>query len=372
MNEKQQQLSACQSVQDLLSAYLDGELTSEEQTFVSTHLQSCEDCQAEYQQLLQLKQAFANMPEVSLPEYFAADLHQKLLNVAEAEKQAVAPVIKPKKFWQRSWFPRTVAAAIVLCVGINVVHILYQEDGAGVSQNNLAVANLEESAGEEYQPDTMLRATDGAATEQDEREEESVSEDIVEEYQPKRLTTYQEAAEEQQSNQQVTLASQNGAKQITPADLPDTASIEENTTTEESQTDKDGAEALSEGEPNQEIVGSSYQGGSGGSNSNEGSAGGGSTAEVLPTAQIILSQAESSQVYADCLQFLQSDSGQILADRPEGENWLLRLELQQRDVLQLLDLLTEKYAVVQNETSAIMNLPADQSIQLTIIIQSNS
>ena len=62
MNEKQQQLSACQSVQDLLSAYLDGELTSEEQTFVSTHLQSCEDCQAEYQQLLQLKQAFANMP----------------------------------------------------------------------------------------------------------------------------------------------------------------------------------------------------------------------------------------------------------------------------------------------------------------------
>lgn len=51
----------CNKVSNLLSAFMDGELLGYEHRLIHQHLQRCAECQAEYEELLQMKRLLAAM-----------------------------------------------------------------------------------------------------------------------------------------------------------------------------------------------------------------------------------------------------------------------------------------------------------------------
>lgn len=89
---------ACEKIQDLLSPYLDGELTPEEKAAVEAHLSSCREC-AELLSLLRVAtESLAAFPEVEP----GPDLKAKLYAIPDRKKKfrfgldfLVKPALQP-------------------------------------------------------------------------------------------------------------------------------------------------------------------------------------------------------------------------------------------------------------------------------------
>ncbi len=68
----------CRQVEENLSAYLDHELTDEENARIKNHLDSCSVCQKEVQALSDTISMLASLPEIIPPASFRRELHAKL------------------------------------------------------------------------------------------------------------------------------------------------------------------------------------------------------------------------------------------------------------------------------------------------------
>lgn len=102
----------CRYVQSRLSAYLDFELSGEEQQLIRSHLEQCMECSAEFESLRRTKQLLRQMPVVkpqSGPE-------QVLMRVRQAPPVAPRPAMRfrwhPPRFWQYAGGFALVAALI--------------------------------------------------------------------------------------------------------------------------------------------------------------------------------------------------------------------------------------------------------------------
>lgn len=69
----------CEEIKELLSAYADGELVSQEKLLVQVHVSSCENCSRLAGELKSLKLALSRVPQKELPDMFMASLKQKML-----------------------------------------------------------------------------------------------------------------------------------------------------------------------------------------------------------------------------------------------------------------------------------------------------
>jgi len=90
----------CRYVQSRLSAYLDFELSGDEQQLIRSHLEECIECSCEFESLRRTKQLLRRMPIVkphSCPE-------QVLLRVRQAQPAAPRPALgirwHPPRVWQ--------------------------------------------------------------------------------------------------------------------------------------------------------------------------------------------------------------------------------------------------------------------------------
>lgn len=72
----------CSKIQSLLSAYLDGEVTGEEQLAIRRHLKDCKGCSAEHESLQTTKRLICSL-SVRQPR---ADLEQMILDVLAEEE----------------------------------------------------------------------------------------------------------------------------------------------------------------------------------------------------------------------------------------------------------------------------------------------
>lgn len=93
----------CKSVQSLLSAYLDRELTGTELLQFREHLHSCAECRAEETELRQLKSLFGSL---SIPEPPADFADRLCANVLKA-----APVAEPRFNLKKSFLTFGAVAA---------------------------------------------------------------------------------------------------------------------------------------------------------------------------------------------------------------------------------------------------------------------
>ncbi len=79
----------CEDVREIISLYIDNELNGEERNEIIEHLQSCEECNREYEDLLTIKRLLSETPEIELPSNFKEELHKKLVeSVLQEENKA--------------------------------------------------------------------------------------------------------------------------------------------------------------------------------------------------------------------------------------------------------------------------------------------
>ncbi len=69
----------CYAVRRLLNPYIDEELDEKSMDDIQAHLDSCEDCKLEYNELLYTKRLLENTPPLELPDNFGDMLHIKLI-----------------------------------------------------------------------------------------------------------------------------------------------------------------------------------------------------------------------------------------------------------------------------------------------------
>ena len=67
-----------EEVQNLLSAYLDGELTQADRQRVRIHLEDCPDCRREFDQLQELRKLTGSLEFVDPPEDKMQEIEQRL------------------------------------------------------------------------------------------------------------------------------------------------------------------------------------------------------------------------------------------------------------------------------------------------------
>lgn len=103
----------CEQMTDLLSAFLDGELTAIEQKQVQEHLEQCPECRALYEQLQTLHTSFSDLEEIPAPENFA----QGVMSRIKAEQTPAKPKVIPLFKRPQMRAVMGLAACAVLCIG---------------------------------------------------------------------------------------------------------------------------------------------------------------------------------------------------------------------------------------------------------------
>lgn len=131
----------CTECSDKIWDYLDGTLSETEQTEIQAHLESCNVCKAELEEIANIRKELHGLPFVELPEGYHAELMQKL-----QEETKVLPFRKKK---ERRWKPYSLIAAALLIVaaigGIDGIQkyqsvVLTAEEKTGVKSKEISPA----------------------------------------------------------------------------------------------------------------------------------------------------------------------------------------------------------------------------------------
>ncbi len=120
----------CEQMTALLSAYVDGELTEQEEMQVQEHLAQCADCRALLEQLQALHTSFSDLEEIPAPEGFAQGVMSRI-KAEERPKAKVIPLFKRPQVRAMA----AVAACAVLCLGLGRDALL-----GGMDMNSAQVA----------------------------------------------------------------------------------------------------------------------------------------------------------------------------------------------------------------------------------------
>lgn len=127
----------CREIEELLSAYIDGELQGAEAFAVTEHLSRCSQCRWELLQLQETANLLRNLPEIEPPADFHWSLRQRLNSFKEDK-----PWYKRFNFNRWFGFGTVTAAALLLCmVVINALNPWQSlpQDSRELKQENIAL-----------------------------------------------------------------------------------------------------------------------------------------------------------------------------------------------------------------------------------------
>ena len=106
----------CEQMNDLLWAFLDGELTAQEEEQMHAHLEQCADCRALLEQLQTLRTSFSDLEEIPAPEGFADGVMKR---IKVESKPKVIPLFKRPQVRALT----AMAACAVLFVGLGSIRM---------------------------------------------------------------------------------------------------------------------------------------------------------------------------------------------------------------------------------------------------------
>ena len=106
----------CEQMNDLLWAFLDGELTAQEEEQMHAHLEQCADCRALLEQLQTLRTSFSDLEEIPAPDGFAEGVMSR---IKAQSKPKVIPLFKRPQIRALT----AVAACAVLFVGFGGIRM---------------------------------------------------------------------------------------------------------------------------------------------------------------------------------------------------------------------------------------------------------
>jgi len=121
----------CEQIKELLSPYLDQVTDERENHLVEAHLEGCEDCRQELEQLQRIHALLCNLDAPQIPEGFAEDLHWRLL---KERRRLIAPK-EPARPSKQGWIAAAVAG-LALAAGIYASTLLPVGNIAQLWQND--------------------------------------------------------------------------------------------------------------------------------------------------------------------------------------------------------------------------------------------
>ncbi len=135
-----------EAIQELLSSYLDGDLSADERGQVDEHLATCEACQQELALLRATLDALHGLPELTAPAGFADAVMDRVLAEAPTVGATVVPLRRRLPVLLMA-APAALAAAAVLMVGmVWWLAPRYQAGEPGVVASRGDAAEQEEKA----------------------------------------------------------------------------------------------------------------------------------------------------------------------------------------------------------------------------------
>lgn len=151
----------CETVKEMLWAYLEQETTAEEAVKIEEHLVGCAVCREEYDAQKEILGMLSNLPEEELPEGY----HEELMQKIQAEAKLVPITAKKKKqpIW-RQW--GMIAAAVLMVIA------------AGGMEGLLSMREGQQTAVEQAR---MMQAADTSAETAEDTADAEVLLDTVEE-----------------------------------------------------------------------------------------------------------------------------------------------------------------------------------------------
>lgn len=148
----------CAEVRIKLSEYLDGELSAEERKVVESHLEGCDECRRELQELERAVGHVHSLEEVEPPPWFAQNVMQRVRAEAEPKKGLLRRLFHPLHVKLPA---EALAVALVAVAAVYVFNAIrpevkmkvatepLAEAPAPVAQDKIAALRDEASAGEQ-------------------------------------------------------------------------------------------------------------------------------------------------------------------------------------------------------------------------------
>jgi len=137
----------CEFDKTKISAYIDGELSTEEIRETEEHIKSCSECKAFYEELMEMKEMLFEMEEIELPQGYEDELHKRLSSSFGMNKAK-------KNYNWKKW----TAVAAILLVGF-VSYNVWKPAGLMMksAEDGMAAETVEMSiAAEPRMPDRAL------------------------------------------------------------------------------------------------------------------------------------------------------------------------------------------------------------------------
>lgn len=115
----------CRTVQNLTSAYLEGETTAEERSALEAHLPLCRECTADLHETRRMMSLLHGLPRVDASPDFTDVVMQQVREATAEEfesargwRRFLPEVMWPQIEWQRLvWAPAAMAAGVLLTLG---------------------------------------------------------------------------------------------------------------------------------------------------------------------------------------------------------------------------------------------------------------
>ncbi len=134
-------MSSCMNVRDNICAYIDNELNTEDKLSFEEHIENCIECHKELREMTRIIGLCTSIPQQELPAEFKAELHEKLMAVADRQTKNTTNIWKKKGFI----FTRTIAsiaagALLIFLAGTFVRFGLNSTKSADRSQQSAEMA----------------------------------------------------------------------------------------------------------------------------------------------------------------------------------------------------------------------------------------
>jgi hypothetical protein len=117
----------CEKVREILSLYIDNKLSPKSVKEIENHLNRCEFCMKEYEELLKVKKLLAHIPEVELPYGFKEDLHEKLVQCSLEQEKEMEIIQHKNEYKEKSkhlrkfnWRILSGIAAVILMMVVSI------------------------------------------------------------------------------------------------------------------------------------------------------------------------------------------------------------------------------------------------------------
>ncbi len=140
-------MTSCMTARENICAYLDNELSTEERRLFEEHIESCDACRREFEEMSEIIGLCTSLPQQELPDGFRTELHERLLAVSDGQKNNVTVIDRTKRLRYMKMITSVAAGLLLIFLtGSLIKYGFFQSGLTGKSENSTEMAAMEAPA----------------------------------------------------------------------------------------------------------------------------------------------------------------------------------------------------------------------------------